>query len=209
MKEAITKAVEAQEQIERILAGYLSQNRMPVMSGDMRDRLTPRGRRECTQAARDVIAALTALQEQPARVVTHRHKNRGSEYMLVGYGRMQCDWWEHVGGNRYPADMREVAVYRCVDDNSLWVRPREEFEDGRFEVISALTTLQEQPASPGPYEARVCKGMPADCCDYGVISHATGKEVCRVWTEADARMIASALQPSPGDIARAAIAKTK
>lgn len=44
------------------------------------------------------------------------------------------------------------------------------------------------------YEARVVVGgMPTDCCDYGVISHATGKEVCRVWLEEDARKIAELL----------------
>lgn len=68
-----------------------------------------------------------------------------------------------------------------------------------------LSTLQEKPASPGPYEARMCKGIPTDCCDYAVISFATGKEVCRVWTEADARMIASALQLSPAQEENAAL----
>jgi hypothetical protein len=33
--------------------------------------------------------------------------------------------------------MREVAIYRSVDDGSLWVRPREEFEDGRFAALDA------------------------------------------------------------------------
>lgn len=47
-------------------------------------------------------------------------------------------------------------------------------------------------ATPGPLEARLCFGIPADCVDYGVISHATGKETCRVWAEDDARFIAAA-----------------
>ena len=46
------------------------------------------------------------------------------------------------------------------------------------------------------YEARICKGIPTDCCDYAVISHATGKEVCRVWQEDDARLIANLLNES-------------
>jgi len=50
------------------------------------------------------------------------------------------------------------------------------------------------------YEARYCPGMPTDCCDYGVISHETGKEVCRVWDRDDAERIAGLLntrQPTP------------
>lgn len=43
------------------------------------------------------------------------------------------------------------------------------------------------------YEARLCPDIPTDCCDYGVVSHATGKEVCRVWQEDDARLIANLL----------------
>lgn len=43
------------------------------------------------------------------------------------------------------------------------------------------------------YEARHCAGIPADCCDYGVISHATGKEVCRVWDRDAAEQIAALL----------------
>ena len=38
-----------------------------------------------------------------------------------------------------------------------------------------------------------CKGIPADCCDYAVVSLAKQREVCRVWDEADARLIASLL----------------
>lgn len=74
---------------------------------------------------------------------THRHKKRGTEYVLLGIGRMQAEDW-FIEGNYFgetrqePVDMREVAVY-CSASNpkEIWVRPREEFEDGRFETILA------------------------------------------------------------------------
>ncbi|MCB5411492.1 hypothetical protein [Pseudogemmobacter faecipullorum] len=49
------------------------------------------------------------------------------------------------------------------------------------------------------YEARACKSMPAECCDYGVISLDTGMEICRVWTENDVRLISDLLNAHPSD----------
>jgi hypothetical protein len=48
-------------------------------------------------------------------------------------------------------------------------------------------------STQGPFEARSCKGIPSDCCDYGVVSLSAGQEVCRVWKEDDARSIADLL----------------
>lgn len=69
---------------------------------------------------------------------THRHKKRGTEYVLIGIGKLQSgSWIDTSRGDFAEADNREVAIYRsAVDPNELWARPREEFEDGRFEVLS-------------------------------------------------------------------------
>lgn len=69
---------------------------------------------------------------------THRHKSRGTEYALLGIGKMQAGTWTDPTGSDETVwksvDMREVAIYRGAD-GQLWVRPRDEFEDGRFEPL--------------------------------------------------------------------------
>lgn len=89
-------------------------------------------KRICHDLASDVRALAHNLQANSRP--THRHKKRGTEYVLIGYGRMQSENWidKRTGKS---IDMEEVAMYRSVDDGSLWPRPREEFEDGRFEVL--------------------------------------------------------------------------
>lgn len=92
---------------------------------------------------------LSALTTPPAREIseaaTHRHR-KGGEYVLIGYGKMQAEGWteegkwlgERIGYENQSVDMREVAVYRSVaDPTEMWVRPREEFEDGRFTALEA------------------------------------------------------------------------
>ena len=83
---------------------------------------------------------------------THRHKKRGGEYVLIGIGKMQAEHWKDGSVKRMrdatrcsapdqtaSVDMREVAIYRGAD-GALWVGPREEFEDGRFEALATTHT---------------------------------------------------------------------
>lgn len=80
-------------------------------------------------------------------MATHRHKKRGTEYVLIGIGKMQAEHWRDpnldADYDNQAVDMRRVAIYRsATDPTEIWVRPREEFEDGRFEV---LRTSQASP----------------------------------------------------------------
>lgn len=75
----------------------------------------------------------------------YRHKTRGTEYVLIGIGKMQAENWESVEFSTslncnvgLTVDMEEVAVYRsATDPNEIWVRPLEEFNDGRFIQLGA------------------------------------------------------------------------
>lgn len=55
-----------------------------------------------------------------------RHKKRGTTYTEIARGTMQAsgDW-----------DMQPVVIYVADADQSIWVRPAAEFEDGRFEPV--------------------------------------------------------------------------
>ena len=81
-----------------------------------------------------------------SNITIYRHKKRDTEYALIGYGKIQTrDWVDRRpvidGLMKEPptvplppsVDMREVAIYRSLDDGALWVRPKDEFFDGRFE----------------------------------------------------------------------------
>lgn len=87
-----------------------------------------------------------SLRTEP--VATHRHKKRGTEYALIGFGKMQASNWYLPGAMKAgpSVDMCEVAIYRSVNDGSLWARPREEFEDGRFEELPVAASPQRDAA---------------------------------------------------------------
>lgn len=63
-------------------------------------------------------------------MVFWRHKKRGTEYIEVGRAKLQA---ADVGGL---SDCHPMVVYRG-EDGQLWVRPEDEFDDGRFVRVEA------------------------------------------------------------------------
>ncbi len=109
--------------------------------GVMPDEIDEGERLGSAQAILERIADLSALDVWRP---THRHVKRGTEYRVVGTGKMQAEnWWERnpnrgqstFGECDQMIDMRKVVIYRSGSDGSLWVRPVEEFNDGRFEPV--------------------------------------------------------------------------
>ncbi|MCA0404903.1 MAG: hypothetical protein LCH39_01960 [Proteobacteria bacterium] len=60
---------------------------------------------------------------------TYRHKKTGGSYVELMRGTIE-------------ADLSPCVIYCALKDGSIWVRPVQEFDDGRFEPIEA------QPAKP-------------------------------------------------------------
>lgn len=73
-------------------------------------------------------AAYAVFERQRGWRPTHRHKKRGTEYEIITDDALaQTDI--------SIADNEQVVVYRG-HDGRIWVRTREEFDDGRFELIA-------------------------------------------------------------------------
>ena len=61
--------------------------------------------------------------------------------------------WQHKKGGRYrvltvainEADLKPVVVYQSTDPNNtpIWVRPVEEFLDGRFKALGPIGGIEE------------------------------------------------------------------
>ncbi len=56
-----------------------------------------------------------------------RHKKTGGEYIVIDEAKLQTA--KPVG------DMTELVIY-IAKDGTTWVRPKDEFHDGRFEEIT-------------------------------------------------------------------------
>jgi hypothetical protein len=57
----------------------------------------------------------------------YKHKKRNSVYSILTIGTFQC--------SDKNLDNTEVVIYRDIKDLKIWVRPKDEFFDGRFEEI--------------------------------------------------------------------------
>jgi hypothetical protein len=75
---------------------------------------------------------LATLSTPSPPAIRWRHVKSGTEYEVIGAGKMQAFNWHDTAGT---IDMREVVIYRSLDDGSLWARPIDEFYDGRFEQV--------------------------------------------------------------------------
>ncbi|WP_392352985.1 hypothetical protein V8F63_09535 [Brevundimonas sp. LF-1] len=96
--------------------------------------------RDAHHFANHIRPLLSAAPAPEGGAVRYRHKNRGTEYTLIGVGRAQGEL----------QDDDPVVLYRG-DDGGLWVRHQVEFCDGRFEQVSALASRAEAPADAGDF----------------------------------------------------------
>lgn len=74
-----------------------------------------------------IAGRLSGMAAVPA-LMTHRHRKRGTEYREVARGQLQTA--EDIG------DGSAVVIYAGTDGRH-WVRPVAEFDDGRFERVTA------------------------------------------------------------------------
>lgn len=73
-----------------------------------------------------------------------RHKKTGCLYIILHHAKMQAkDWLDPADKeSAVPVDMKDVIVYRSLQDNMIWVRPKDEFHE-RFENLNSAEYLGE------------------------------------------------------------------
>lgn len=64
----------------------------------------------------------------------YRHKKRGSEYIILAEAPLQING--HLDGIT-------MIICQCVTDGQIWVRPKDEFFDGRFEKVTPRNIGQQ------------------------------------------------------------------
>jgi len=86
--------------------------------------------------AQEAVAAYVAALSLPVQPVawtpTHRHVKRGSTYVVMAEGLMSIDG---------DLDHEKMVIYRG-ENGQWWVRPKYEFDDGRFEALPAPPVSQ-------------------------------------------------------------------
>lgn len=63
-----------------------------------------------------------------------RHKKRGTTYEVIGEAEVQISIGDVFDGTRVVCEGDRLTVYRGAG-GKLWVRPSDEFNDGRFEAV--------------------------------------------------------------------------
>lgn len=152
------------------------------------------------------VQAAEGAQEEPA---TWQWRSRFK-------GSAAWDEWENGRYNAPPPPFMEIEERQCpapkaievsssrslddIVDDAIAASLRQVSPEGVTEALHRIIADRVKDAlkagpkpQPGPYKAMVCPNMPTDCCNYGVISLATGMEICRVWKEEDVRLIADLL----------------
>ena len=72
-------------------------------------------------ATKKKYATLDCDRRIPRRELVRHVKTRGI-YEIIGYGKIE-------------KDQTPVTIYEQIWEGRIWVRPTEEFEDGRFELV--------------------------------------------------------------------------
>lgn len=127
------------------------------------------------QLAIEIADALTRRVEGEGWRPTHRHRLRGTSYIVTGSATLQRQQSKPL------PDETEMTVYRDKA-GKFWVRATAEFNDGRFEALTppASSSGEGKPRWPkcnqcGGRHAELKPGM---CANKGVNGHDNGPLYC-------------------------------